>query len=237
MLRQKICWLVFIYPECPISFETVLRKPSKKIKQIFLFKVIAINCHTLVGAIFQVMHCSQKISNRNSLQFRHYRCLNVAYGCISVLLQLHFQLRKCKIVGGLKSGEYAGMVKSFAWATGCSHCSAVNTCGTNRAHSFHFFKSSDRMRWTMVFGIPILSTIIPQVARRLSFKNAFTNIFHIFAIVNPALQQNCIVARCSKFFSMVIYNTSTEYPILYNTLIQPHMDGSTSNLVCRWRRV
>ncbi len=45
------------------------------------------------------MHCLRKISNKNSLQFRHYRCLNVAYGYILVPLQLHFQLRKCKIVG------------------------------------------------------------------------------------------------------------------------------------------
>ncbi len=87
----------------PISFETVLQKPPKKIpknsKHFFKFKVIAINCSTLVGAIFQLMHGSQKISNRNSLQFHCYRYLNVTYSCLSVPLQLHFQLRKRKIVG------------------------------------------------------------------------------------------------------------------------------------------
>ncbi len=45
------------------------------------------------------------------------------------------------------------------------------------------------------------------------------------------------VSRCSKFFSVVIYNTSTEHTILQNALILPHIDGLTSNLVCRWRRV
>ncbi len=64
--------------------------------------------------------------------------------------------------------------------------------------------------------------------------NAFTNISHVFAAVNPTLQQNFIAAR-SKFFSMVIYNT--EHTILQNTLILPHVDGLTSNLVYRWRRV
>ncbi len=67
--------------------------------------------------------------------------------------------------------------------------------------------------------------------------NAFTNIFHIFAAVSPTLQQNFIAARYSKFFSkffsMVIHNTSTEHTILQNALILPHIDGLTSNLVCR----
>ncbi len=45
------------------------------------------------------MHCSQKISKRNSLPFCRCRCLNVAYGCISVPLQLHFQLQKRQVVG------------------------------------------------------------------------------------------------------------------------------------------
>ncbi len=68
-------------------------------------------------------------------------------------------------------------------------------------------------------------------------SNAFTNISHIFGALNPALQQNFIVARCSKCFSIVIYNTSTEHTILQYALMLPHMDGLTSNLVCRWRRV
>ncbi len=67
--------------------------------------------------------------------------------------------------------------------------------------------------------------------------NAFTNISQVFAAVNPTLQQNFIVAHCSKFLSMVIYNRSTEHTILQNALILSHMDGFTSNLVCRWRRV
>ncbi len=63
--------------------------------------------------------------------------------------------------------------------------------------------------------------------------NAFTNVSYISALVNPSLQQNFIVVRCSKCFSMVIYNTSTKHTILQNALILPHIDGLTSNLVCR----
>ncbi len=104
-----------VYTVCPISFETALRKSPKKIpknsKQNFLFKVIAINRNTQVGAIFQLMHCSQKISNRNSLQFLRYRCLNVAYGCISVPPQLHFELGKRKIVGQTQIRRVQGMVQ------------------------------------------------------------------------------------------------------------------------------
>ncbi len=149
----------------------------------------------------------------------------------------------------------------------CSCCSAVNAGGTNRAHSFRSFKSSDKMRWMMVFGIPILSAIILQLIRWPSFKtaatramfsfvfivpglrlhfassidyspatnwlchrntiardmdkslNTYTNISQIFTAVNPTLQQNFIAARCSKFFSMVLYNRSTEHTILQNALI------------------
>ncbi len=90
------------------------KKISKNSKQIFLFKVIAINCNTPVGATFQLVHCSQKISNRNSLQFHCYRCLNVAYGCILVPLQLHFQLQKRKIIRRNQIRRVWGMVKSFA---------------------------------------------------------------------------------------------------------------------------
>ncbi len=67
--------------------------------------------------------------------------------------------------------------------------------------------------------------------------NTFTKISCIFAAVNPALQQNFIAARCSKFFSMVTHNTSTEHKILQNVLILSHIDGLTSKLVCSWRRV
>ncbi len=67
--------------------------------------------------------------------------------------------------------------------------------------------------------------------------NVFTNISHVFASVNFALQQHFIMARCSKFFSMVIYNTSNEHTILQNAAILPHTDGLTSNLICRRRRV
>ncbi len=178
-------------------------------------------------------------------------------------------------------------VKSFVWTMHCSHCSAINACGTNCAYSFHIFKSSVRMRWTMVFAIPVLSAIILQLTWRLSFKtavmrvmflfvfvvpiflpysaslidssptanqlwhqnivsrdtdespNTFTSVSHVFPAINPTLQQNFIAARCSKFFSIVIYNASTEHTntILQNALILPHIDGLTSNLVCRWRRV
>ncbi len=133
-----------MYTVRPISFETVFRKPQKKnpknSKQILLFEIISINCNVLVGAIFQSMHCLQKISNRNSLQFRCYRCSNVTYGCISVPLHLHFQLRKCKIVGRIQIRRVQRMVKSYAWTTRCSCFFAVNACGPNHVHSFHFFQ-------------------------------------------------------------------------------------------------
>ncbi len=135
------------------------------------------------------------------------------------------------------------------------------------------------------FRYPVLSAIILQLVRRLSFKttatqamfllvfvvpglplhstssidsspaadrlcykntvacdadespNAFTNISHIFAAANPALQQNFIAAHCSKLFSMVTYNTCTKHTILQNALILSHIDGLTSNLVCRLRIV
>ncbi len=48
--------------------------------------------------------------------------------------------------------------------------------------------------------------------------NAFTNISHIFAAINPALQQNFIAAHCSKLFSMVIYNTSIEHSATYGRI-------------------
>ncbi len=130
------------YTVRPVSFETMPRKPAKKISKsskIFLFKVIAINCNILVSVIFQLMHCSRKISNRNSLQFCRYRCLNVTYGCILMPLQLHFQLRKRKIVGWTQIRRVRPMVKSFVGTMCCSRCSAVNACGTNCAYSFRIF--------------------------------------------------------------------------------------------------
>ncbi len=51
--------------DCPSK---ATQKIAENSKQILLSKVIAINCNILIGAIFQPMHCSQKISNRNSLR-------------------------------------------------------------------------------------------------------------------------------------------------------------------------
>ncbi len=156
-MRSNQKWAICVIHSASHKFWDCASKTTKKIsknsKQIFLFNVSASNCNTLIGAIFQLMHCSQKISNKNSLQFYHYICLNVAYGCIAVPLQLHFLLWKRKIVGWTQIRKVPGMVKYFAWTVCCSRCSAVNACGTNRAHSFRFFKSSDRMQRTMVFGI------------------------------------------------------------------------------------
>ncbi len=177
------------------------------------------------------------------------------------------------------------MVKSFECAKLCSHCSAVNTCGTNRAHSFHFFQIFRQNVVNDGFWYLVLCAVILQPARQSSFKttatrvmflsifvvpglplcsvssvdsspatnqlchrktvacdtdespNASTNISHIFAAVNNALQQNFIAARCSKFFFMVIYTSSTEHMILQNTFILPHIGELTSNLVCRWKWV
>ncbi len=267
---------------------TVLRKPPKKSpnnsNQIFSFKVITVNCNILVGTISQPMNSSQKISNRNSLQFHRYRCLNIAYGCISVPLQLHFQIRKPKIVGRTHIRRIQGWLILLRE----QHAVPIVLLPTHVAQIVHtvfiFFKSSDRM-WERWFLVSRTLRIILQLARRPSFKtaatrsmssfvfvvpslplhsvssinssptanwlyhrntiahnmdespNAFTNISHIFAVVNPVLQQNFIAARCSKFFYMVIYNTSTKHTILQSALILPHTDGSTSDLVCRWRSV
>ncbi len=77
--------------------------------------------------------------------------------------------------------------KSSAWTTRCSRCSAVNTCSINHTNSIHFFKSSDRMRWTMVFSIHILCAIILQLTRRSSFKSAATRPTFSFVFVVPGL--------------------------------------------------
>ncbi len=101
----------------------------------------------------------------------------------------------------------------------------------------------------VVLGLPLHSTSSidsSPAADRLCYRNtvacdtdespnAFTNISHIFAAANPALQQNFIAAHCLKLFSIVICNTSTEHTILQNALILPHIDGLTS--ICRWRIV
>ncbi len=71
-----------------------------------------------------------------------------------------------------------GIVKSFVWTTRCSRCSAVNKCDTNRAHSFHFFKSSNRMRWTMVLGIPF-SPYHPTASTVVIFQNSY-NLIDVF---------------------------------------------------------
>ncbi len=61
--------------------------------------------------------------------------------------------------------------------------------------------------------------------------NASTNIAHIFATVNPTLQ-DFIAACCSKFFSIVIYNPR------YQTYdIAKRSYNGAYRLVCRWRRV
>ncbi len=133
------------------------------------------------------MNCSQKISNKNSLQFCRYWCLNVAYGCILVPFQPYFQLLKRKIVGRTQIRRLWGIVKCFTWTTRCSRCSAVNACGTNSAHSFRFFKSSNRMQRTMVSGVPVLSTIVLQLARRSSFKTAAIRAMFSFVFVVPIL--------------------------------------------------
>ncbi len=119
--------------------------------------------------------------------------------------------------------------------------SSFKTAGTGAMFTFVF----------VIFGLPLRcasSIDFSPTANQLCHQNtvacdmdessnAFTNISHVFAAVNPALQQNFITACCSKFFFMVIYNRSTVHTILQNALIPPHMDGLISNLVCRWRRV
>ncbi len=65
------------------------------------------------------------------------------------------QLSSPVIIESKKFGSCAIISRrSLPWTAGCFHCSAVNVSGTNRAHSFRFFKSSARIQWTMVFGIP-----------------------------------------------------------------------------------
>ncbi len=87
----------------------------KSSKQIFLFKVIAINFNTLVGAIFQLMHCSQKISNRNSLQFCSYRSLFECRLWLHIVTPstpfLTSEMQNSQVDSNQES---MGMVKSFA---------------------------------------------------------------------------------------------------------------------------
>ncbi len=112
----------------PISFETVLRKPLKTIpknsKQIFLFKVISID--TLVGAIFQPMHCSQKISNRNSLQFRRYRNFECRY------------FGSAKWLGRLKSREYGGWLSLLPE----QHVVLLSTYAAQMVHTVLIFSNN-----------------------------------------------------------------------------------------------
>ncbi len=110
----------------------------------------------------------------------------------------------------------------------CCHPSDVSArfcCFQPSTHSASSIDSSSVTNWLCYWNTVTRDTD--------ESPNAFTNIYHVFAAVNPTLQQNCIMARCSKFFSMVIYNTSTEHRILQNAHILSHIDGMTSNLVCK----
>ncbi len=162
------------------------KKISKNSKHIFLFKVIAINCNTLVGVVFQRMHCSWKISNRNSLQFYRYRCLNVAYGCISVPLQFHFQFQKHKIVRRTQISRVWGWL-SLLYEQRAVPVVLLSTNAAQIVHSFHFFKSSDRMRWTMVFGIPY-SPYHPIASTVVVLQNSYhlSDVFVHFCCYRPS---------------------------------------------------
>ncbi len=230
------------------------------------------------------MHCLRKISNRNSLQFCHYWCLNVAYVCYWSLFISIFNFGNAKQSGRLKSGEYCGWL-SLLREQHTVLIVLLSTHTTQIAHKVFIFSNHQTecdKRWFLVSSTlryhPTTSTaVIFQNSCRLSSvfifffflfpafcfsqsssdsstttnwlchrntiardtdesPNAFTNISHIFAAVNPALQQNFIAAHCSKFFSMVIYNTSTEHTMLQNALILPHIDVDFK-LVSRRRRV
>ncbi len=67
-------------------------------------------------------------------------------------------------------------------------------------HSLSSINSPPAENWLCYWNIVVHDTD--------GSPNASTNISHIFAAVNPALQQNFITACCSEFSSMVIYNTS-----------------------------
>ncbi len=133
------------------------------------------------------MHCSQKISNRNNLQFRRYGCLNITNDSISVSLHLHFQLWKCKVVGWTQIWRVRGMVNSFAKTKRGSHCSVVNAWGTNRAHSFYFFQIIRQNAVNDGFWYPVLSHIILKLAWWSSFKTAATRATFSFVFIVPGL--------------------------------------------------
>ncbi len=182
------------------------------------------------------MHRSRKISNRNSIQFCRYRCLKVAYGCILVSLQLHFQLQKCKIIEQTRIRRVCRMVKSFVSTTPCSHCCAINTlfplfCCQRMRHKlctqFSFFQIIRQIVVNNGFWYPVLSTIILQQARWSSFKTAAIWAMFSFIFIVPGL----LLRSASAIDSSPTANW------WQNALILSHIDGLTSNLVCRRSRV
>ncbi len=162
LYRAALIW-IYLYlhiHSTSCKFWDSASKTIKKSSKIFLFKVIVINCNILVSAIFQPMHCSRKISNRNSLQFCCYRCLNVTYGYILVPLQLHFQLQKRKIVGRTQIRRVRAVVKSFVGTMCCSHCS-LSTHAVQIVHTVFVFsnhQSECGERWFFVSQYSLLSS-------------------------------------------------------------------------------
>ncbi len=228
------------------KFWNCTKKNSKKLNKFFLFKVITTNCNTLVGAIFQRMHYSRKISNRNSLQFRSYKCLNVAYGCILVPLQLYFQLWKNKIVGWTQIKRVRGWLSlsrtqqtAYIVLLSIHMAQIVHTvfvfsnhqteCGerwfsVSHTHGYHPTTSkvivlpnschpSDVFVCFCCFRPSAPLCIFNRLLNRhkpampskyCSTQHArvterFYKYFHVFTAVNPALEQNFIAVRCSKF--------------------------------------
>ncbi len=173
---------------------------KKNSKQIFLFKVIAINCNTLIGTIFQPMNCSQIIIDGNSLQFRRYRCLNVAYGCISVPLQLYFQIRKRKIVERAQIRRVRGML-SLLHEQHAVPIVLLSIHATQIMHTvfvFSNYQTECRERWFLVsrtlrYHPTTSATVFPQNSRHLS------DVFVHFRSSQPSAPLcvfNLLLTRC-----------------------------------------
>ncbi len=154
-------------------------------------------------------------------------------------LQLHFQLRKRKIVGQTEIWRVRGTVKFFARTTRRSCCSAINTCDTNRARSFHFFQIIRQCgeRWFSISRTlqyyPITSTLVvlqnschPSdvfVVPSLQFQSAASIDFSPAA--NQLRHRNTIARGADESLNAFtnVSHISTAYIPLHNKILSWHV--------------
>ncbi len=104
--------------------------------------------------------------------------------------------------------------------TCCSHCSVVKVCSPQGKHSF-FFKSTCKIRWTIVLRILALSTIILQLTRQSFFKTCSTlaTFSNIFLFVDPPLLSSSVTNSCHLWIyhaiKMLLHETQLTRPALF----------------------